>query len=386
MRIAFYSTMLGLPWGGSEELWARAAKVLLERGHQVTVNYKRRRHPVPRLEELRQLGAEVRWRRGLHVGRQLKKLLGALRIGRQPCLKWLKSSRPDLVVISAGYHLDDVSVAHTCRSLAIPYAILVQAASPHQWIESYRFEGHRSAFAGAQRCFFVSHQNREILESNLALDLSDAEIVDNPFQVSANAAPSWPADQKLWKLACVARIDFKSKSQDLLLRVMRQPKWRSRPVQVCLWGPDGGSLRQTRELIALHSLQKQVAVCGFTSDVAAMWRDHHALVLPSRFEGNPLALTEAMLCGRTPIVTNIGRAAELVDDNRHGFLAAAATSELLDDAMERAWQRRHEWQLMGALAAAAIRQRHSLRPAEDFAEAILATAAGEQRLALRAAA
>jgi hypothetical protein len=42
MRIAFYSTMGGMPWGGSEELWSRAAKVLLARGHQVCVNYKRR--------------------------------------------------------------------------------------------------------------------------------------------------------------------------------------------------------------------------------------------------------------------------------------------------------------------------------------------------------
>jgi glycosyltransferase involved in cell wall biosynthesis len=107
-------------------------------------------------------------------------------------------------------------------------------------------------------------------------------------------------------------------------------------------------------------------------------------VLPSRFEGNPLALIEAMLCGRVPIATNVGRVAELVDDNRHGFVAPAATSELIDDALERAWQRRHEWQAMGQLAAAAIRQRHSLRPAEDFADAVLAVA-GQQRSLRRVA-
>jgi hypothetical protein len=88
-----------------------------------------------------------------------------------------------------------------------------------------------------------------------------------------------------------------------------------------------------------------------------------------------------------PIVTDVGRVSELVDDNRHGFVAPAATVGLVDEAMERAWQRRHEWQAMGQLAAAAIRQRHSLRPAEDFADAILSAIPGHQQASyIRAAA
>ena len=35
MRIAFISTMDGLPWGGSEELWSQAATRLLADGHDV---------------------------------------------------------------------------------------------------------------------------------------------------------------------------------------------------------------------------------------------------------------------------------------------------------------------------------------------------------------
>jgi glycosyltransferase involved in cell wall biosynthesis len=233
----------------------------------------------------------------------------------------------------------------------------------------------------------VSDQNREVLEANLALDLSDAEIIDNPFQVDLAARPAWPGNEKTWKLACVARVHFQSKAQDILLRVMRQPKWRSRPVQICLWGADGGNLHQLKELISLHNLHKQVVYKGFAENIDQLWSEHHALVLPSRFEGNALAMIEGMLCGRTPIVTNVGRVNELVDDNRNGFVAPAATAELVDETLERAWQRRNEWQAMGQLAAADIRQRHSLRPAEDFAEAILAAAPGGQTtVSLRAAA
>jgi glycosyltransferase involved in cell wall biosynthesis len=109
-------------------------------------------------------------------------------------------------------------------------------------------------------------------------------------------------------------------------------------------------------------------------------------VLPSRFEGNALAMIEAMLCGRMPIVTDVGRASELIDDNRNGFIAAAPTLDLLDDALERAWQRRHEWQAMGALASETIRRRHSLQPAEDFADAVLSAAVGQRQAKARVAA
>jgi glycosyltransferase involved in cell wall biosynthesis len=93
-----------------------------------------------------------------------------------------------------------------------------------------------------------------------------------------------------------------------------------------------------------------------------------------------MSLIESMICGRVPITTKVGRAAELIDDNHSGFLAPAATAELLDEVLERAWQRRHDWQHMGRLAASAIRQRHSLRPAEDFAERLLALASRAQNV------
>ena len=56
-----------------------------------------------------------------------------------------------------------------------------------------------------------------------------------------------------------------------------------------------------------------------------IWAEHHALVLPSRFEGMPLVVVEAMLCGRPCIVTDVGGNAELIRDGINGFLAKAPT-------------------------------------------------------------
>jgi glycosyltransferase involved in cell wall biosynthesis len=48
----------------------------------------------------------------------------------------------------------------------------------------------------------------------------------------------------------------------------------------------------------------------------------------------------------------VGRTAELCVDNETGFIASAPTISLLADALERAWNRRGDWQRMGQAARA----------------------------------
>jgi len=72
-------------------------------------------------------------------------------------------------------------------------------------------------------------------------------------------------------------------------------------------------------------------------------------------EGQSLALIEALYLNRAAIVTNVGGASEIVEDNVTGFIANSATLEDLDDAMERAWAKREKWEDMGLAAGKKIR-------------------------------
>ena len=109
-----------------------------------------------------------------------------------------------------------------------------------------------------------------------------------------------------------------------------------------------------------------VEFAGFVEDIEQLWKRYHALVLPSRFEGMPLSLVEAMLCGRPSIVTDVAGHRELVRDNVNGFLAKAPTVELLNEAMNRAWENRVRLKQMGETAAADVRQWVSHDPTGDF--------------------
>jgi glycosyltransferase involved in cell wall biosynthesis len=380
MRIAFFSTLLHHSWGGSEELWSRTAAALLDRGHYVAFSTSCYGKTAAQLQQLVAAGAQPCFRRKFRMGRSLRRALERMRLAQVRFGAWLLKAKPDLVVISLSWHLDDPLIADTCQKLGIPYVLVLQAASAAHWVNPKNLPKLRAAYEHARQVYFVSPENRETMEANLGLDLSRAEIVDNPFAVGASAAPSWPASEPFWKLAMVGRIHFGSKSQDLVLRALRAPKWRDRPLKIVCWGGDDGNLDQLGHLIEVFGLQHQVSYGGFATDIESLWANHHGLLLPSRLEGNALALIEAMMCGRVPIVTNVGRATELIDDGESGFIAPAATVELIDQVLERAWQRRNDWRDMGQRAARAIRQRHSIRPAEDFADRLLALA-GERKVA-----
>jgi glycosyltransferase involved in cell wall biosynthesis len=203
----------------------------------------------------------------------------------------------------------------------------------------------------------------------------DYFISEHPFNVRYNAQPPWPPNSSEGlKLACVGRLDVISKAQDVLLQVLGLPHWRERKVRLSLigTGPNEHCLRHMVEQLGLINVE----FSGQQDNIEEIWSKHHALVLPSRFEGMPLTLVEAMLCGRPCIASDVGGNRELVRDGLNGFLAKAPTVELLDETMNRAWESRATLKEMGCTAAKDARQFVSRDPGEDFARE-LATVAGE---------
>jgi glycosyltransferase involved in cell wall biosynthesis len=78
-----------------------------------------------------------------------------------------------------------------------------------------------------------------------------------------------------------------------------------------------------------------------------------------------------MISGRVPIVTDIGGHREIIEDGVNGFIAADPTVEALDEALERAWSAREDWQAIGARARAAAQAYLPDDPVADAAGKLL---------------
>lgn len=374
LRLLFISS--NATWGGSEELWSRTAAVLARDGHDVTVAKGDVPEQEPRIRALRALGVPIVDLRRLPLVpagllRFLTDMAWQLSYPMQAVQLWRLLRRPafDLVVLSMGGNLDGLFIGKRLLARGVPYVIISQKAAEVYWPYDAGFEGARRLYASARRCFFVSRHNLRLTEQQLAVDLPRAEVVRNPFLVPYRGDEAWPDQGNGLALACVGRLQPGEKGQDILLRVLAREKWRARPITVTVFGTGlhAHALRTMAEYLGLDN----VTFAGFTQDAGAIWRRHHALVLPSRCEGLPLVLVEAMLSARVPIVTDVAGAAEVVTDGRNGFLAAAPTEDSFDEAMERAWQRRSEWRAIGETAAGDIRALVPEDPARVLAERLL---------------
>lgn len=369
MRLGIYSTVDGLPWGASEYLWSETALALQQQGHTIGVNYQWFPEPPQRLAEIQAHGGSLFWRNrpGPEPIRLARRFTDkVLQFGQRYHDLWLRQFAPDFVLISISYHTEDVSIANACLRYGIPFATLLHCASTYDWITIHHLETYRNAYTQANRSFFVSAANHAIMERLLAAKIPQAQTVHNPLKVTAASPLPWSEPDPVWQLACVGRIHFRSKGQDLILQVLRREQWRDRPLKVVFWGKDQGNQRQLEDLADWYGIRDKIQFGGYVHSPAEIWAQSHGLLLPSRFEGMPMVTAEAMLCGRIAIVTACGRNPEWVDEGETGFLAAAPTVDDLDAALERAWQHRKDWQAMGTLAAERLQQRYSDDPIAEF--------------------
>jgi glycosyltransferase involved in cell wall biosynthesis len=347
MRFAFISTMTGSGWGGSEELWSQAATVLKHAGHDVYASFAYWMAESVNAKELARQGIEFDLQYPRFATGRNRRIWNVLSCKNQRSLGRLKRFDPDLVVISQGHNSGGFEWARLCRESGIPYVIIVHCNSEIWWFGDQITEAVAS-YTAARNVFCVSHSNLDLLRLQLGEPLLNAEVAWNPYKVSTEPPPPWPDESAGWRLACVARINPSAKGQDLLIQTLALPEWRDRPVELNLFGigADEEPLRRTAGMLKLNNVNFR----GRVENIRAIWEQNHLLVLPSRYEGLPLALVEAMWCGRPAVVTDVGGNTELCTDGKTGFVASAPTLSSFSQTLQRAWERRNEWSEMGRAA------------------------------------
>jgi glycosyltransferase involved in cell wall biosynthesis len=103
-----------------------------------------------------------------------------------------------------------------------------------------------------------------------------------------------------------------------------------------------GDLDEYRQYATRLDIEHSVSFLGKTSNVQQMLLDADLFVLPSRREGMPNSLMEAMLCALPCVATDISGCQDLIQHEHNGLLVPAADTDALAMAIIRLLRNRDE--------------------------------------------
>lgn len=137
-------------------------------------------------------------------------------------------------------------------------------------------------------------------------------------------------------LGCVAHLVPVKGHLTLIEAVARLPK-----VHLFLAGKpmDQDYTRDLHALVERLDVVERVHFLGGMDDVPAFLAEVDVVVLPTwdkwRREGCPVALLEAMACGKACVATDVPGSRDIIEDGVSGFLVEPENAQAMSDAIER---------------------------------------------------
>jgi L-malate glycosyltransferase len=347
MRMLILSLPSVAGWGGSEELWAETARVALEAGHQVWItprlDIERRDIPVRGLVEA---GAVVLHRNpGSTTGR-------GPGVEVVPVAASQVASTADAILLNAGGSVRELLQPDVLRlvrrSRPCPLFLAVRLVSERDLLADAERQQARALLELAAGVLLPARRSQRILERLLAAPVPRVTIVPSPVRRDLIGPLPWPVTGTA-RFACVGRLNPEQKGQDALLEAFAAAQWRQRDWRLAFVGR-GISRGYLEDLVRHYGLTGRVVFSGYQHSMVDVWSQNELLLLPSREEGMPIAVMEAMYCGRPCLVTDVGDTRRFVRQSETGFVARSDRVDGLSEALEDAWHQRPSWPELGRLA------------------------------------
>jgi glycosyltransferase involved in cell wall biosynthesis len=194
------------------------------------------------------------------------------------------------------------------------------------------------AYRESKQVIAVSQQSADSAAGYYGLRPDAIEVIPNPVDraaIAANAGTEISRPDGSLVLACVARMTQEKGHADLIdaLGLLEQD-WSMPPIHVWMVGDGPLKAELQSKASALLSLHR-VDFVGHQPAAASWIASADGLVLPSRFEGMPNVVLEAMALDRPVIATAAGGTSELQSDRSTMFFARPNDPASLAEQLRR---------------------------------------------------
>ncbi len=137
-----------------------------------------------------------------------------------------------------------------------------------------------------------------------------------------------------FKIGYIGRLSPEKNLETLILAFNDFKSIINYPCKLLIVG-DGGLRTVLKQLVITLGINKHVEFTGFRTDIKPILSTLDLFVLPSKIEGTPISLLEAMSFGKAIIASNIPAIREILNDEKEAILFDPKSSEQLKKAMLR---------------------------------------------------
>jgi glycosyltransferase involved in cell wall biosynthesis len=288
----------------------------------------------------------------------------------------LRKLKPTLLHVHHVWPAADRYLTLLARAAGVPHLVVTEHITGESHSGGQRAL-KRDELRRADAVTAVTGAIVETLVRDYAIERSRVRVVPNGAdlpdeETEGPAAKRWRERylctpiKPLWVVA--GRLE-EQKGHDLLFEALSTILKQNLDFTLVVAGE--GSRRSWLEQQALSlRLAPRVQFVGQVEDVGSLLAAADAVLLPSRWEGLPLVLLEAMARGRPIVASSVGGVPDVVQDGVNGTLVPPGDAAALAAALEQLHRKADRAGRMGRAAADTVREHYTWHAVVDGFESV----------------
>ncbi|MCD6460213.1 glycosyltransferase [bacterium] len=200
------------------------------------------------------------------------------------------------------------------------------------WRNFFHNAADRLTVKFCEKIISNSSAGKEFLVKNVGIEQDKILVVPNGINVENYNQVKHKA-KKTINFSVVASLTRK-KGHSYLFKSFQKMYANNKNVKLMIIGT--GPLKNELEQLSVDlGINENTVFLGFLDNPAKYLEQSDIFVLPSLWEGMPVALMEAMACGLPCIASDVGGVGELIDNNISGILVKPKDIDALYESMLR---------------------------------------------------
>lgn len=132
------------------------------------------------------------------------------------------------------------------------------------------------------------------------------------------------------RINCIHVGSFsKVKNHEIMIRSIKKLVDKNYDINLNFYGT-GELLDNIEKMVSEYQLEENIIFKGISSNIYTILNKYDIFMLPSKYEGVPMSLLEAMSAGLPCIASNVGGTKDIISSNKDGILINPCMEELTE--------------------------------------------------------